>query len=143
MIDYFSAAKAAIISKLQGLTKVNTNFIFGYEKGELGGYPAITITGQEYYAKYGDTCSDAETYVFELKIWQERGDVDKGLKTASQTETIIDDALVEVMQSLQQDFTLGGVIDKMELSATKFYSDREIMMRGAFIKITCSKLNPL
>lgn len=136
MINQFAIVSAKILTKLQALTK--TKFVYAYEKGQIEGYPAITVYGSEYYAEIEDNMVDRDTYVFTLHLYQEQE-----VKTPAETEQIINDALVECFQAFQSDFTLGGTVDIMKLKAVKGWVNREVVNRVAVITLTLSKLNPI
>lgn len=134
MTNQFSIISGKIITKLQALTK--TKFVYAYEKGQIEGYPAITVYGSEYYSEIEDNVNDRDTYVFTLHLYQEQE-----AKTPAEAEQIINDALVECFQAFQSDFTLGGSVDIMKLKATKGWVNREVVNRVAVITLTLSKLN--
>lgn len=136
MIDSFNEAKTAIVQKLQGLTKIK--YVYGYEKGDLSGFPAVTIYSSEYNPQPYDTASDQDVYIFTIHLYQEMD-----VENPADAETKVDNALVEIMQAFQTDYTLGGVVDCLYLSAQKGWVSREMINRAAVIKITCYKNNQI
>lgn len=134
MTNNFATIQSAIIAKLQALTKLK--FVYAYEKGSLEGYPAITVYNSEYSASWETNSQDRDKYVFTLHLYQEMKQ-----KTPANAEQIIDEALVEVIQAFQSDFTLSGAVDIMTIRATKGWASREVESRVAIITLTLEKLN--
>lgn len=136
MTNQFATISSAVLAKLQALTKMK--YVYAYEKGQIEGYPAITLYNSEYSAEWADTANDLDKYVFTIHIYQEFE-----VKTASDAETIINDALVECFQAFQSDYTLGGKVDIMNIKATKGWVSRENINRVAVITLTLQKLNSI
>jgi hypothetical protein len=133
MTDNFTATKNAVLAKLQGLTKLK--YVYAYEKGEKPGFPTCTLYGSEYIADWTTNFHDLDTYVFTIRVYQEMA-----TRGAESAEAIIDNALIELIQAFQTDYTLGGKIDKMSIRARKGWVTAETENRIAEITLTTSKL---
>jgi hypothetical protein len=136
MTNHFSTISSAILTKLQALTKLK--YVYAYEKGQIEGYPAVTVYNSEYSAEWADTANDLDTYVFTMHIYQEMD-----LKAPDLAETIVNDALVELFQAFQADYTLGGKVDMMSIKASKGWTSREAVNRVAVVYLTLKKLNSI
>lgn len=136
MTNQFATISLAVLAKLQALTKMK--YVYAYEKGQIEGYPAITVYGSEYSAEWADTTNDLDTYIFTIHIYQEMKQ-----RTPAEAEQIINDALVECFQAFQSDYTLGGKVDLMSIRATKGWANREAENRVAVVYLTVKKLNSI
>lgn len=134
MNDHYAIIKAAIITKLQTLTK--PKYIYAYEKGELEGYPAITVYSAEYNPVPLTTAHDLDTYIFTLHIYQEQ---QSDNTTAEEAETITNQVVTEVVQAFQQDQQLGNVCDSIGIATQMGWTDRELINRAAVITLTVIK----
>lgn len=135
MNDTYSAIKTAILAKLNSLSK--PKHVYGYEKGELDGYPAITLFSSEYNPLQFTTQHDKDTYVFTLNVYQE---MQSDNTTPEDAEAIVDALLVEVIQAFQEDPTLDGACENLTVAAQKGWVDREIINRAAVVTITAEKV---
>ena len=135
MTNDFILAKNAIKAKLDEIS--NVKYVYTYEKGLLEGYPAVTIYSAEYNPEWISTEHDKDTYIYTIHLYQEMSADNKG---ASKAEGLVDNALVAILQAFQQDYRLGGVVDKLTISAKKGWTDRELVNRAGVITIVCQKL---
>jgi hypothetical protein len=133
MTDYFIQVKNKIVEKLQSISELK--YVYKYKKGELGGYPCATVYNSEYNPEWADTSNDKDVYIFVIHIYHEIPL--KGEETADQ---IIDKAWLAVTQAFQQDFTLGGLVNKLTIKGRKGEIIREIPDLVAEITLTCEKL---
>lgn len=134
MTNYFIQAKNEIKSILESISSIK--YVYSYEKGQLEGYPTATIYSAEYNPEWQTTNRDKDVYTFTIHLYQEMTEDNKGAEDA---ESIVDSALVEIMQAIQQDFTLDGKIEKATVSAVKGWTSRELPNRAAVITVTCWK----
>ncbi len=134
MNDNFSTIKAAIVTKLRTLTK--PKYVYAYEKGELEGYPAITVYSAEYNPVPLSTNHDIDTYVFTLHVYQEQ---QSEVTKAEDAEEIVNALVTEVVQAFQQDQQLGNTCDNIGITVQMGWTDREIINRAAIIQLTVNK----
>lgn len=134
MQDNFSIIKAAIVAKLGTLTK--PKYVYAYEKGELEGYPAITVYSSEYNPVPLSTDHDTDTYIFTLHVYQEQQSENTD---PSEAETIVNALVTEVVQAFQQDQQLGNTCDNIGITVQMGWTDREIINRAAVIMLTVNK----
>lgn len=136
MIDNMTACKEAILDKLEEVEGIN--LIRGYVGGEVTGYPAVQLYSASYKPEILDNISDLDVIEFTLIVMQEIK-----LKGNEEAERIIDDLVTAIVQPFQIDYRLGGVCDKLRVSAVKGWVNREAPDRVATITITCFKRNIL
>lgn len=134
MINTMQACKDAIIAKLEDIPEIN--FIRGYVGGEVTGFPAVQLYSASYKPNVMDTASDMDVIEFTLIVMQEIK-----IKGNEEAEEIIDDLVTKIVQPLQVDYRLGGVCDRLQVSAVKGWVNREAPDRVATITITCYKRN--
>ena len=135
MTNDFILAKNAIKTILDGIT--NLKYVYSYEKGELAGYPGVTIYSAEYNPDWATADRDRDVYIYTIHLYQELSGENRG---AEEAEGIVDDALVAIIQAFQQNYRLNGTVDKLTIKATKGWTNREMPDRAAVITITCEKL---
>ena len=133
MTSDFIAVKNKIKEKLEGIL----TYVYAYEKGLLEGYPCATIYSAEYNPEWITTDYDEDVYVYTIHLYQELSSDHKGAESA---ENIIDEKITSIVQAFQTDYTLGGLVKKVSISATKGWTDREMIDRAGVITITCKKL---
>ena len=115
----YSSIKTAIINKLTAITGIKN--VYGYEKGDLVGYPSAVVTLAEIETPPLDNRSDTRRYSFGIRIYQEMEDDGIGASTAeSRIEALID----TVIGAFEDDYTLGGLAYNVSLKAQMGYSDR-------------------
>lgn len=134
MIENLTTIKNAIIDKLEAIDGLTV--VYGYEKGELPSYPAACVFNADYNPEWADTTADRDVLVFTIHLYQEV-DVQK----PEIAEENVDNVLQRIMQAFQQDYTLGGTCDKMNVRASKGWTSREVQTRAATITLTAEKLN--
>ena len=135
MTNEYTKIKDAIVAKLNMLTKIK--HVYPYEKGELDGYPAITIFSAEYIPSQLTTQHDVDVYIFTLHLYQE---MDSEGTQAGTAEQIVDDALVELIQTFQTDPQIADTCDNCTVSAQKGWVDREVLNRAGVVTLTVTKI---
>jgi len=134
----YSNIKNAIKTILSGITSIKN--VYGYEKGNLDGYPSAVVTLEAIDCAYETNNEDERKYVFKVKIYQEMNDDALGVETAENTmEALID----TVLGKFEDDYTLGGKCHRANISGIAGYVDREISMRVLEFKIDCYALYTL
>lgn len=135
MTNEYKIIKDAIVAKLNTLTKIK--HVYPYEKGELEGYPAITIFSAEYIPSQLTTQHDVDLYIFTLHLYQE---MKSDNVQADDAEQIVDDALVEIIQTFQADPQISDTCDNVTVSAQKGWVDREVLNRAGIVTLTVTKI---
>ena len=121
----YSSIKSAIIAKLQAITGIKN--IYGYEKGDLNGFPSAIVTLAAIEAPMLDNRSDSRRYDFQIKVLQEMEDDGVGAEEAeSRIEALID----TIIGAFENDYTLGGLAYNTSLKVEMGYSDRGPNMRA-------------
>jgi hypothetical protein len=133
----YSSIKAAIVSKLQGITGLQA--VYGYEKGVLE-YPAATVTLDSISTVYETNREDERKYSFKVKIYQEMEEDGVGAEVAeSRIESLID----SVLDAFENDYDLGGVCHRVNINGMAGYVDRGTNHRVLEFTIDCYKLYSL
>ncbi len=120
----YSDIKNAIKTKLEAITGIE--HVYGYEKGNLDGYPSAVVTLAELEITQDGTCQDMRRYSYKVSVYQEMDDSGAGAEEAEERiEALIDTVIGE----FEDDYTLGGVASNINLKADLGYSDRGVKMR--------------
>ncbi len=120
----YSDIKNAIIAKLQAITGIEK--IYGYEKGDLDGFPAVTVTLAGIEAPILDNVSDSRRYDFRIKLFQEMEDDGVG---AEESESRVEALIDTLIGTFEDDYRLGGLAYNTSLKVEMGYSDRGPSMR--------------
>jgi len=121
----YSSIKTAIINKLTAITGIKN--VYGYEKGDLVGYPSAVVTLAGIETPPLDNRSDTRQYSFKIRLYQEMEDDGIGAETAEgRIEALID----SVIGAFEDDYTLGGLVYNVSLRAEMGYSDRGVNTRA-------------
>lgn len=138
MTNNFKLIKDAIKAKLLTLTKLK--FVYAYEKGDLSGFPSVSIYSAEYNPVQTTTQHDKDEYNFVIHLYQEMTGNGTNGKTPAQAEDIVDEAMVDIIQAFQLDPQLGGLCDNLTISAVKGWVDREVIDRACVFTIKAEKI---
>lgn len=129
----------AIYSKLNGIEELAGN-VFKYNKSGFDKYPVAVILGSENEKERESTATIMKTYNFKVQILQEVNEQARGTEAG---ETLLV-RLSDIIDNLfDEDDTLGNVCDDVNVSSTSIWEDRELLMRGMDLTITCRKLKQL
>jgi hypothetical protein len=134
----YSAIKSAISAHIQAITGIKN--VYGYEKGNLDGYPSAVITLEGIDCIYETNTEDERKYTFKIKVYQEMEADGAGASTA---ETTLEALLDTIIAKFEDDWDLGGNCHKVNIKGISGYVDREINMRVLEFAIDCYALYTL
>jgi len=134
----YSDIKSKIQTIITGITGIKN--VYGYEKGNLDGYPSAVITLEKMECVYETNNEDERKYEFKVKIYQE---FDEDALGASSAETRMEALIDSTLAAFENDYTLGGLCHRVNISGIFAYTDREIKMRVLEFTITCYALYTL
>jgi hypothetical protein len=128
----YSNIKTAIKTKLEAIDGILN--VYGYEKGDLDGYPSAVVLLDAISAEYETNQEDSRKYTFKIKIYQEMSDDGVGTEEAeSRIESLID----EVLDTFEDDWTLSGLCWKVNISGIAGFTDRGTMSRVLEFTLDC------
>jgi len=134
----YSDIKTAIKTNIEAITGIKN--VYGYEKGDLDGYPSAVVLGESIECEYLSTNEDERKYTFKVKVYQELEDDSLGASTAESTlEALID----SVLDKFGNDWTLSGLCHKVNIKGIIGYVDRGINTRVLEFTIECYKVYTL
>lgn len=134
----YSNIKNAIKALLTAITGIKN--VYGYEKGDLNGYPSAIVTLEGIECVYETNNEDERKYIFKIKIFQEMDADALGAETAETTmEALID----TVLGKFEDDYTLGGLCHKVNINGIAGYVDRGNSMRVLEFTLNCYSLYTL
>ena len=115
----YSTIKAAIKTKIESITDVK--YVYGYEKGDLNGYPAAVVLLESITADYETNQEDSRKYTFKVKVYQEMSDDGVGAEEAeSRLEALID----TILDGFEDDWTLSDNCYKVNISGISGWAER-------------------
>jgi hypothetical protein len=128
----YSTIKSAIKTHIEAITGIKN--VYGYEKGDLNGYPSAVVTLEGINCEYSTTREDERKYTFKVKIFQELDADGVGAETAESTmEALID----TVLGRFEDDWDLGGNCYKVNIKGITGYVDRGVNTRVLEFTIDC------
>lgn len=134
----YSDIKNAIKAHLSAVTGIKN--VYGYEKGNLDGYPSAVVTLESIDCEFNSTTEDERKYSFKVKIYQEMEDDALGAETAESTmEALID----TIIAKYENDWDLGGLCHKVNITGIAGYADRGVNTRVLEFTINCYALYTL
>jgi hypothetical protein len=119
-----STLKSAIKTKLEAITGIK--HIYGYEKGNLDGYPAAVLTCDSVQCDFESTNEDMRIYTFKIRVYQEMDEDNAG---ASEAEDRIENLIDTMLAAFSDDWDLSGNAAKVNIKGALAYSDRGLNMR--------------
>lgn len=128
----YSSIKTAIKAKLEAMTGIKN--VYGYEKGDLNGYPSAVVLLEGITADYETNQEDSRKYTFKVKIYQEMSDDGVG---AEEAESRLEALLDEVLEDFEDDWTLSGLCYKVNISGISGWSDRGTPTRVLEFTLDC------
>jgi hypothetical protein len=134
MVNNYALIEAAVVAKLNTIDGVK--YVYAYEKGQLEGYPAVSVFSAEYNPAQVTNQHDEDEYIFTVNLYQE---MQSENTTPAQAEVIVNALMVKIMQAFQVDYTLGSKCDNLNVRAVKGWTDREIADRACVFTITVKK----
>lgn len=115
----YSQLKNAIKAHVTAVTAIKN--VYGYEKGDLNGYPSAVVIGEGIESDIDTTETNDRKYTFKVKVYQEISDEGIGAATAEDTtEALIDSLLAQ----FENDWTLGGLAYNSSIKGILAYTDR-------------------
>jgi hypothetical protein len=128
----------AIYNKLKSVEDLKD--VYKYNKGHFTKYPVAVILGSENEKVRESVMTIKKIYKFKVQILQEineqaRGQADGENLLISLSETIDD--------LFDNDDTLGGICDDVQVASSFTWEDRELLMRVLEMEIICIKLKQL
>lgn len=127
--------KDAITNNITSLPGIKN--VYGYEKGNLDGYPSAVITCQSIESTYETNVQNTRKYTFMVKIFQEMVDDAAGAETA---EGIIEAFIDLIYEKFENDYTLSGNCYKVDIKGIVAYVDRGTKMRVIQATLDCYTL---
>lgn len=134
----FTTIRAAIKSKLEGIS--NLVAVFDTHESDLTGYPSATFDVSESASDFEDNRNNLRTITYKIWIYQET--YIKGYDAGS---NILDATSDAVITALENDFSLGGVVDWCEPTVgprEQVQSPNGLVIRQELI-LKCKYLAPL
>lgn len=129
----------AIYNKLNAIEGLVGN-VFKFNKGQFDKYPVAVILGSEHTKERESTATLIKNYVFKVRVLQE---INSEARGAEAGEELMIDLVDLIDNAFDSDDTLGGLCDDVAVSSAFMWEDRELMMRGIDLQITCKKLKQL
>lgn len=129
----------AIYNKLNAIDELQGN-VFKYSKSGFDKYPVAVILGSENSKERESTATIMKTYKFKVQVLQEVNEQARGTEDG---ETLLVRLCDIIDNDFDEDDTLGGVCDDVSLGSAFIWEDRELLMRGLDLEITCKKLKQL
>ena len=133
----YSDIKAAIKTHLEAVTGIKA--VYGYEKGEIE-YPSAIVTLESVASEYQTNTEDERKYTFKVKIYQE---LEKDAAGAETAESTLEALLDTVIGKFEDDWDLGGLCHKVNITGIAGYVDRGINSRVLEFTIDCYALYTL
>lgn len=124
--------KNAIKDKVSGIESIGP--VYGYEKGELGGYPAAVVVLEAIESEIHSTTENERKYTFKVRVYQEMTDDAAGAEEAEGRIEAISDAL---LSAFDDDYTLGGLCHRVSVKGLTAYVDRVVSTRVFEMNLDC------
>lgn len=133
MANDYVTLSGYIKTLLESISQIK--FVYEYEKPDLLGYPACTITSADSEVEEMDTGFNFRTFGFKVRIYQE---IEKGGRGPGEGERIMRVLLDAVLTKFDQDIGLGGnCIRCKPVPGVWGWSDREKIHRVAEVTLKC------
>lgn len=125
----------AIYDKLNAIDGIEE--VFKYNKGHFTKYPVAVILGSENTKERESTASIMKNYKFKVQILQEVNEKARGQEAGEEILVNLSDV---IDTAFDNDDTLGGVVDDVNIGSVFIYEDRELLMRVLELSIECRQL---
>jgi len=116
--------KTAIKAHITAVTGIEN--VYGYEKGDLGGYPSAVVLLEGIESDIDSTDSNDRKYTFKVKVYQE---ISEDATGAEQAEDIMEGLVDAMIERFENDWTLGDLAYKSDIKGVAGYIDRGNAMR--------------
>lgn len=114
----------AVVTKLQGVGKLNGVYAYEPDKPSSGNYPFATVTAQAFDGQFGDTIRNIRTFDLVVRVYQERIESNFGNEKA---ERVMREMVDEILTAFDADTTLSGTCKMVKpISGNLSYEDREM-----------------
>ncbi|MCF7819876.1 MAG: hypothetical protein K9M44_00190 [Candidatus Pacebacteria bacterium] len=128
----------AIYLKLKNIGDIKD--VYKYNKGYFSAFPVAVILGSENEKIRESVKTIKKVYKFKIQIFQEVNEKARGQVDGENLLVNLSDTIDDVFDN---DDTLGGICDDVQVSSSFVWEDRELLMRVLEIEITCIKLKQL
>jgi len=128
----------AIYNKLDSIDGIKE--VYKYNKGHFTKYPVAVILGSENEKVRESVKTIMKTYKFKVQILQEVNEEARGQESG---ESLLVGLADTIDNAFDEDDTLGGVCDDVNVSSAFIWEDRELLMRVCELTIECRKLKQL
>lgn len=115
----YSQLKTAIKNHVLAITGIKN--VYGFEKGDLNGYPSAIIIGEGIESEIDSTYENDRKYTFKIKVYQE---ISKDALGAEQAESITEGLIDSLIAEFEHDWTLGGLAYNSTIKGILAYTDR-------------------
>ncbi|RJQ67338.1 MAG: hypothetical protein C4519_24385 [Desulfobacteraceae bacterium] len=115
----YSSIKTGIKTHLEAIDGIKK--VYGYEKGELDGYPSAVVILDAIETELETTAEDTRKYSFKIKIYQE---LDKDGIGAEEAESRVEALLDTILGKFEDDYTLGGLCYNSNIKGIAGWADR-------------------
>ncbi len=129
--------KNAIISKLEEIESIAE--VKGYH-GQIEKYPTAVVAGVSKSQEREGIHTIYKTYKYRLKVYQE---IKSNLRDIEANTDLLETIAEEIDNAFDEDDTLGGAVDDVQLTMTETYEDREVLMVVMECEVECKKLKQL
>lgn len=120
----YSQLKTAIKNRLLAITGIKN--VYGYDKGDLDGYPSAVVTCEAIESDIDSTYGNDRKYTFKVKVYQEMSEDAAGAENA---EGVIESMIDSLLAAFENDLTLGGLAYSSIIKGVVGYTDRGNAMR--------------
>lgn len=130
---------AKIVTELGTVTGLHSVYAYEPAKPTDGKYPFASVTISSLEGRFGDTQRNERTYIFNIRVYQERVKVGN-----EKAERLIREMADEIMTLFDNNTTLDGMVKFVRpVSANFDYIDREIGdTRVAEFEVECVNVVP-
>lgn len=129
----------AIYNKLNAIEGLVGN-VYKFNKGSFDKYPVAVILGAEQEQERESVKSINKTYKFKVRLLQEVNEEARGQEDG---EELMIDLADLIDNAFDNDDTLGGICDDVNVNSAFMWEDRELLMRGVDLQISCKKLKQI
>ncbi len=128
----------AIYNKLKTVEEIKE--VYKYNKGHFNKFPVAIILGSENEKIRESVKTIKKFYKFKVQVIQE---VNENARGQSDGENLLVNLSDIIDDLFDNDDTLGGLCDDVQVSSSFVWEDRELLMRVLEMEIICVKLKQL
>jgi hypothetical protein len=123
-MSLYTDLKTRIKTDLTAITGIKN--VYGYEKGDLNGFPSAVVTLDSLESTMDSTNSNERKYSFKVKVYQEMVDDAVG---AEEAESRMDALIDSLIAKFETDWTIGDYAYNSAIKGIVGYVDRGNAMR--------------